>query len=112
MSIQVIAFAFGGLLLFVGLLGGGFEVKELKVPRVGAGVRGMSTMLGAIFVCLGFSQPAAKSQQAARDTGRAEVHDSRGEDPVEFTLSDQLGEGGERAGDGSGGRQRHWESYR
>ena len=69
---------FGGILLFVGVLGGGFELKELKVPKVGVGVRVLSTIVGLVFVCLGFS---TSTQPIANDK------------PVEFTLTDQLGDG-------------------
>jgi len=40
MSIEIVAFVFGGLLLFVGVVGGGFEVKELEIPKVGRGSPG------------------------------------------------------------------------
>jgi len=33
MNIQLIAFGFGCLLMLTAILGGGFEVKELKVPK-------------------------------------------------------------------------------
>ena len=32
MAMQMAVFAFGSLLMLVAILGGGFEVKELKVP--------------------------------------------------------------------------------
>ena len=35
MNVNVLAFVFGALLLFVAIIGGGFELRELKVPRVG-----------------------------------------------------------------------------
>lgn len=63
MTIQLIAFAFGGILIFVSVLGGGFEVKELKVPKVGPGVRVLSAAVGVLFVCLGFGATTAQSDQ-------------------------------------------------
>ena len=53
MSIETIAFVFGVLLLSVGILGGGFELKELKVPRVGGLPRAFAGVLGLVFVALG-----------------------------------------------------------
>jgi hypothetical protein len=35
MTVEIIVFIFGGLLLVIGLLGGGLEIKELKIPKVG-----------------------------------------------------------------------------
>jgi len=35
MAIQMAVFMLGSLLMLVAILGGGFEVKELKVPKVG-----------------------------------------------------------------------------
>jgi len=34
MAIQMAVFMLGSLLMLVAILGGGFEVKELKVPKV------------------------------------------------------------------------------
>lgn len=55
MDIQMAAFVFGCLLLFVAILGGGFEVKELKVPKVGRASRLASCVLGMLFIVIGFS---------------------------------------------------------
>jgi len=88
MTIQIVAFGFGGILLFVGVLGGGFEIKELKIPKVGAGVRVLSAVVGLLFVCLGFSEPTTSPQSGG---DKAVVQAGR-EEPVEFTLTDQLGE--------------------
>lgn len=54
MNVQIAAFAFGCLLLMVGILGGGFEVKELKVPKVGRASRLTSCAFSMLFVFLGF----------------------------------------------------------
>jgi len=55
MSTQMAAFAFGCLLLLVAVLGGGFELKELKVPKVGRGSRLISCMFGMLFIVLGIN---------------------------------------------------------
>lgn len=56
MAIDALAFCFGGLLLFVALLGGGFEVKELKVPRLTWVPRTVFGSLGAIFILIGLGR--------------------------------------------------------
>jgi hypothetical protein len=55
MDIHMAAFVFGCLLLFVAILGGGFEIKELKVPTVGRASRLSSSLFGALFIAIGFS---------------------------------------------------------
>lgn len=87
MTIQIAAFAFGGILLFVGVLGGGFEVKELKVPRVGPGVRVLSAVVGLFFICLGFGATTSGADPEKRPNPEAR------EQSVDFSLTDQLGDG-------------------
>ena len=53
------SFIFGALLLAVGILGGGFEVKEIKVSNVTATVRVLAGLIGVVFIGLGFWQPGA-----------------------------------------------------
>lgn len=53
MSVQMAAFAFGCFLLMVGLVGGGFQVKELKVPKVGRIPRLTSCAFSLLFLFLG-----------------------------------------------------------
>jgi hypothetical protein len=91
MSVQVISIVLGGILLFLALVGGGFELKELKVPKVGIGVRVLSAIVGVLFVCLGFS---AQKDNPSGSSGGQEQRDgtASGKDPVEFTLTDHLGE--------------------
>ena len=91
MNIQIAAFAFGGLLLFIGVVGGGFEVKELKVPKVGTGVRVLSVVIGVLFIGLGFG--STPSDPKSSPNGPSPVYaDTPQEEPVDFVLTDQLGE--------------------
>src|SRR5208283_441899 len=93
MNIQLIAFVFGGILLFVGVLGGGFEVKELKIPKVGVGVRLLSGIVDLLFIGLGFSGSPEPSPHDGRSDGQSQVVLANApQDPVEFFLTDQLGE--------------------
>jgi PAN domain len=57
MTLQTMSFIFGALLLAVGILGGGFEVKEIKVSNVSTSVRIFAGLVGLVFVVLGFWQP-------------------------------------------------------
>ena len=59
------SFIFGALLLAVGILGGGFEVKEIKISNVTTSVRIFATLIGIVFVGLGFWQPSALTGQAS-----------------------------------------------
>jgi len=46
-SFPILAFGFGLILLLVAILGGGFELQQLKVPKVGAAARIASAITGA-----------------------------------------------------------------
>src|SRR5690349_6771417 len=56
MTLQTMSFIFGALLLAVSILGGGFEVKEVKVSNATVGVRIMAGIVGLLFIGLGFWQ--------------------------------------------------------
>jgi hypothetical protein len=67
MTVQTICLGFGALLLAVGILGGGFEVKELKVPTVTPVARVASTVVGAVFAMVGIMltiSPSLPSMQS------------------------------------------------
>lgn len=53
MTIDVVAFIIGGILIGTAVVGGGFEIKEIRMPRVGAGVRIASLIVGSGFLLLG-----------------------------------------------------------
>ncbi|HEY4988108.1 MAG TPA: hypothetical protein VII39_15950 [Bradyrhizobium sp.] len=59
MSVQTIAFFFGLLMLAVAILGGGFEVKEVKISNVTPAVRLLAGVTGIAFVGLSFWQQNA-----------------------------------------------------
>jgi hypothetical protein len=52
MSIELLSFILGGSLVAIGLLGGGIEVRELKIPAVGWMPRLFSFVAGLAFVGL------------------------------------------------------------
>ena len=94
MSIEIASFVFGGILLFVGLLGGGFEVKELKIPKVGTGVRILAALLGVVFITVGIGSHADDSPKPVNNNDNNLVHAGPPPDvPVEFNLIDDLGQG-------------------
>jgi len=64
------SFIFGAILLAVAILGGGFEIKEIKVSNVTTGVRLVAGIVGLIFIALGFwEQPSALTSGAPGTSG-------------------------------------------
>jgi hypothetical protein len=103
MSVQLLAFFFGILLLFVAIVGGGFELRELKVPRVGWVTRVVSAVVGAFFLVLGFPGitapdgpgiPSAQAEAINRaPTTPTAATTATTQAPVDFVIRDELGEG-------------------
>jgi hypothetical protein len=70
MTPQSMSFIFGAILLAVAILGGGFEVKEIKVPNVSVGVRIIAGIVGLFFIVLGFwQQPIALTESGSAPGG-------------------------------------------
>jgi len=69
MTLQTMSFIFGALLLAVGILGGGFEVKEIKVSNVTTSARIAAAIAGIVFIVLGFWEPNLNPLAAAVSTG-------------------------------------------
>jgi hypothetical protein len=61
------AFLFGALLFLVDILGGGFEVKEVKIPKVNLLGRSVSTVAGAGFICLGLVLTAQENPLSSKE---------------------------------------------
>ena len=53
MAVEAIAFGFGALLVVTAILGGGFEIREIKMPQVGPIPRVASLVIGAVFIMIG-----------------------------------------------------------
>ena len=64
MSPDLLLFGVGGLLLVTGLLGGGFELRELKIPQVGRVARVCATGAGGACILLGFGLSTALTDPA------------------------------------------------
>ena len=58
MTLATMSFIFGAILLLAGILGGGIEVKELKIPQISGKTRVIATVAGLAFVICGFLIPA------------------------------------------------------
>ena len=52
-KIETLSFIAGILLLFVALIGGGFKIKEIEVPKVGSIFRILSAIVGIVLLILG-----------------------------------------------------------
>ena len=84
MSPALLLFGVGGLLLVTGVLGGGFELRELKVPRVGRLARVLATGAGGACIVLGLGLNASPG-----DNGGAGAAEKK---PVHFVIHNKLGE--------------------
>ncbi len=54
MSLETLSFVLGAILLLAGILGGGFEVKELKIPKISGMARLVAMIAGLAFISLAF----------------------------------------------------------
>ena len=81
MTSEIVPFVFGVMLILIGILSGGFEVRELKIPKVGPGVRILAAVGGLAFITLGIGIQC-------RDTTLEKANSS----PVNFTISDVIGD--------------------
>jgi hypothetical protein len=84
MTINTLMLGFGAVLLFVGILGGGFELKEFKVPKVGPFARILASVIGCVFILVGIGLGAGLQANPP--------HNSPAK-PIDFTITDQLGTG-------------------
>jgi hypothetical protein len=53
MSVQLLYLLFGGGLFLIAILGGGFEMRELKMAKVGTVARVLAAIFGVLFLLLG-----------------------------------------------------------
>jgi hypothetical protein len=101
MTLQSMSFIFGALLLAVGILGGGFEVKEIKVSNVSIGVRIVAGIVGLFFVGLGFWQqlsaaiesvpaPGGSSAPVGSSTGPPQSAPGPPPKPAEALVPEQI----------------------
>ena len=65
MSAQEILIGFGCLLVLIGILGGGFELKELKIPAVSGMARFIAGAVGIALIILSFTMSIQSANQQA-----------------------------------------------
>lgn len=64
-TVQVIAFIFGAVLILIAIIGGGFTIKELIVPEVPRKGRIGSGIVGVLFIAYSILAPPAPSSPSA-----------------------------------------------
>jgi hypothetical protein len=76
MSLEVMAFILGGLLVGAGIFGGGLEIKELKLPQIAGFARAASLTIGAAFIALAiFLNPKPPGTGPVTVTFQAPMYD-------------------------------------
>jgi hypothetical protein len=102
MEPKILTFILGSILLLIGIFGGGFQVKELKIPQIGKFSRFVATSLGIFFIVLslGLDQPTPTPAEIATPTPRppsasSDVSIIRNW-PVSFDLTNQTSRNIER----------------
>jgi hypothetical protein len=63
MTLEVVSFILGGLLIATAVVGGGFEIKEIRMPRVGAGARIGALVVGLLFIVMSLGIWESTQQQ-------------------------------------------------
>ena len=93
---EILAFGLGALLLLTGILGGGFELKEVKIPKVGNIARAAASLVGVFSILLGFgllNMQSAQTDPAAHPPSSMPAESSAPAAPITFNIDDQLGTG-------------------
>jgi hypothetical protein len=94
MTMELVVFALGALLLLIGIVGGGFELKEVKIPRVGRVARVLATTAGTVLILAGISmvaQPIVNGSSPGSSPPPIATESKAV--PVTFKITDQLGDG-------------------
>lgn len=88
-----ICLLFGSLLLLIGIIGGGFEAKEINIPKVGCFPRAAASLAGVFFILLGIglAQPAPTSPENENKSGTSTPILPTA--AVDFAIYNTLGEG-------------------
>ena len=76
MTLEVISFIIGGLLIATAVVGGGFEIKEIRMPKVGAGARTGALVVGLLFILMGLGIWETNQQQLlSGNVGKAALNE-------------------------------------
>jgi hypothetical protein len=89
MTADMVLFVLGALLLLTGILGGGFEVRELKIPQIKGGARMLASVAGLGLIVMGLQMQ--KNDPNSLSIGRDEPV-SRNLSMTSFRIRDRLGE--------------------
>lgn len=69
LTVQVIAFIAGSVFILIAIIGGGFTVKELKIPTVPKTGRIISGIVGALFISISLLMVVVPSLPTGRSPG-------------------------------------------
>lgn len=74
MDAQIVVISFGGLLVLLGLVGGGFTIKGVALPKIQTVARTFAVIIGLIVVVLGIvgfqnDTTAEESDTSSENTG-------------------------------------------
>lgn len=89
MSIQVVMMIIGAVLLLIAILGGGFELKELKIPTVTMAPRLLAGIAGIVFIGLGIAR-VEKDPSLRPEPSPIYVARSDSPSPCDFIIRDEL----------------------
>ena len=85
---DVLILLLGGLLVLSGIIGGGFEIKEIKIPKIGTISRILASIAGIVLIFVGVgmrdqaSQPATSMNSDPPSLSTFSIFDNLGEDQV------------------------------
>ncbi|QRN97328.1 hypothetical protein JRI60_51740 [Archangium violaceum] len=78
MTVEVLMCGLGALLVLTGIVGGGLEVRELKIPKVGMASRVAAYVSGFLFILMGVVL-SFKGEEPVEEDPQEEVADARAE---------------------------------
>ena len=87
MNIQIVIFGFGAMLLLIAIVGGGVEIRELKIPQVGRAARALAAFVGLCFIFVGGTMEVRLP--GVINAAEPNSGDTRS---VDFMVHDRLGE--------------------
>lgn len=94
---EIISFVVGCILIGVAVIGGGFEAREIKIPRVGPGVRVVSMFVGLGFIVLALALFGIGLERARADAGAPEGSSALAAGPVTDTSATPAVDGTEQS---------------
>lgn len=91
MTPNIVISGLGAILLLVGIVGGGFEIKEFKIPRVGTAPRVLAAIAGVVFLLLGIGLGGPDTKANAEPPGNTDPTGHSPHKPASFKIYDRLG---------------------